>query len=292
MPRADTPPRHNPIAHAVVNTGTPSNPVTVQVAHAGDPGNPMVVFLHGFPDLSDVWHAPMRALLDRFFTVAPDGRGIGGSSAPADKTAYSARHFADDVTAIIHHFGHDRAILVGHDWGGMIAWWTAILHPDSVDRLVVLNSPHPGALQDALNANPDQRQASAYIDALRAKRADDIDVDAMLAPHLAHPAFDAYTRARYRTVFNDGKTLGAFLDWYQAAPFVVKGSEWHHGQNLTVDAPTHILWGMDDPVFPPALLDRIDAYVPTLKVTRLAGVGHNSHLDATAHAVAAVSAPN
>ncbi len=284
-------PRHSLIAHRAVKTGTSTDAVTVRVSHAGDPSNPMVLFLHGFPDLSDVWHAPMHALMDRYFTVAPDGRGVGGSTAPNDTTAYTAKHFASDIAAIVHHFGHKKAILVGHDWGGMIAWWTAILNPDLVDRLIIMNSPHPGALQDALNTDPKQRQASAYIDSLRAKGANDIDVAAMLEPHLAHPAFDEKARARYRAVFNDGKTLEAFLGWYRAAPFVVGSSPWHQRQSLQVQAATHLLWGMEDPVFPPALLARIKPYVPNLTVTKLSGVGHNSHLDTDKEMITAIAAP-
>lgn len=274
-----------PVAHhktpdAIVHGVVDIPGVRIELAHAGDPAAPMVIFLHGFPDLRQVWYQSLTALQDQAFVVAPDGRGVGGSTAPAEAGAYKAEDLATDVVHVIRHFGHKRAILVGHDWGGMIAWWTAILHPEVVSRLIVLNSPHPGALQDALNEDPAQRAASAYIEDLRAAKAEEMNVSASLETHLAQKCFSDEDRTQYRSAFADGKTLDAFLNWYRQAPFRLQQSHWHKERDLRVACPVDLLWGEADPVFLPGLLPRMQAYVPHMVIGKLAGCGHNSHIDA------------
>ena len=124
---------------------------------------PLVLLLHGFPETSHAWRKQIPALAQRFRVVAPDLRGYGGSDKPKGIAAYRTPVLADDIVGLIHAFDAMRAHVVGHDWGGAVAWATAIEHPEAIDRLVVLNCPHPVVLARALRSNWAQLRRSWYI---------------------------------------------------------------------------------------------------------------------------------
>jgi pimeloyl-ACP methyl ester carboxylesterase len=124
---------------------------------------PLVLLLHGFPETSRAWRKQMPVLAERFRVVAPDLRGFGASDKPKGIAAYRTSVVADDVVALIHAFDAERAHVVGHDWGGGVAWSVASQHPEIVDRLAVLNSPHPAVMQKALRSNWTQIRKSWYF---------------------------------------------------------------------------------------------------------------------------------
>jgi pimeloyl-ACP methyl ester carboxylesterase len=124
---------------------------------------PLVLLLHGFPETSRAWRKQMPALAERFRVVAPDLRGFGGSDKPKGIAAYRTSVVGDDVVALVHAFDVERAHIVGHDWGGGVAWSVASQHPEVVDRLAVLNSPHPAVMQKALRSNWTQIRKSWYF---------------------------------------------------------------------------------------------------------------------------------
>ncbi|HWE39852.1 MAG TPA: alpha/beta hydrolase [Isosphaeraceae bacterium] len=123
---------------------------------------PLVVLLHGFPDYWYTWRKQMPALAEHHQVVAIDLRGYNESDKPEGVEAYAMPKLVGDVKAVVEHFGRKQAILVGHDWGGAIAWSFAMRHPQMTDRLIILNLPHPAAIARELANNPDQRRASAY----------------------------------------------------------------------------------------------------------------------------------
>ena len=124
---------------------------------------PLVLLLHGFPETSHAWRKQIPALAKRFRVVAPDLRGYGRSEKPRGIDAYRTPVLADDIATLIHEFGTERAHVVGHDWGGGVAWGLAILRPEVVNRLAVLNCPHPAIMQKALRSNWTQIRKSWYI---------------------------------------------------------------------------------------------------------------------------------
>src|SRR5947208_9098506 len=124
---------------------------------------PLVLLLHGFPETSRAWRKQIPALAERFRVVAPDLRGYGTSDKPKGIAAYRTSVLADDIVGLIHAFDAQRAHVVGHDWGGAVAWATAIEHPEAVDRLVVLNCPHPVVMARALRSNLAQVRKSWYM---------------------------------------------------------------------------------------------------------------------------------
>ena len=119
--------------------------------------------LHGFPECWYSWRHQIRALSDRFECVAPEMRGYGESDAPVGVGNYTLDKLVGDVADLIEALGHKRATVVGHDWGGAVAWATAMMRPDVVDRLIVMNCPHLERMSRALRRNPRQMLRSWYM---------------------------------------------------------------------------------------------------------------------------------
>ncbi len=122
----------------------------------------LVVMIHGFPDYWYTWRHQMPALAKSYQVVAYDQRGYNKSDQPDGVQQYAMPNLVKDVGAIADHFDQDRFILVGHDWGGIVAWSFAMAHPNRVERLVILNTPHPNGIGRELATNPQQQKNSAY----------------------------------------------------------------------------------------------------------------------------------
>lgn len=184
---------------------------------------PQVLCLHGFPEAAFVWDGVMQRLRGRVRCVAPDMRGFGGSSAPADIGAYRAAVLMDDLEALIDRLGRPVDLLVAHDWGGAIAWNLAAQRPSLMRRLLIVNSPHPATFLRELRHNPAQRAASAYMSFLcRPDAAALLEQDgyARLWPFFermgASAWLDEAMRERYRQVWACG--LDGGLNYYRASP--------------------------------------------------------------------------
>jgi pimeloyl-ACP methyl ester carboxylesterase len=137
-----------------------SNGVKIHYASLGS--GPLIVMIHGFPDFWYTWRDQMEALSDKFQCVAIDQRGYNLSDKPKGVENYDMRLLVGDVIAVIKSLGQEKAIIVGHDWGGMVAWQTALNVPQVVDRLIILNLPHPRGLSRELANNPEQQKNSSY----------------------------------------------------------------------------------------------------------------------------------
>jgi epoxide hydrolase 4 len=123
---------------------------------------PLVVLIHGFPDYHYTWRDQMPALAEHFQVVAIDLRGYNKSDQPKGVENYAMDKLVGDVAAVLQHFKKDKATVVGHDWGGIIAWTFAMTHPEQTERLVILNLPHPKGLMRELANNPQQQKNSQY----------------------------------------------------------------------------------------------------------------------------------
>ncbi|GMU92760.1 MAG: alpha/beta hydrolase [Candidatus Hydrogenedentota bacterium] len=137
-----------------------NNGVRIHFATLG--AGPLVVMVHGFPDFWYSWRNQIDALSDTFQVVAIDLRGYNLSDKPKGLENYAMPLLVSDVVAVIRHFGKEKAVVVGHDWGGAVAWATAMIHPDRVERLVICNLPHPRGFRRELANNPEQQKNSAY----------------------------------------------------------------------------------------------------------------------------------
>lgn len=142
--------------HGFVDSGD----VKIHYVTTGE--GPLVVMLHGFPDYWYTWRHQIPAIAEKHQVVAIDLRGFNKSCKPEKVEDYALPKLVGDVKAVIEHFGASSATVIGHDWGGMIAWSFAMQHPEMTQRLVILNLPHPACLTRELANNPKQQQASAY----------------------------------------------------------------------------------------------------------------------------------
>ncbi|MFY7856162.1 MAG: alpha/beta fold hydrolase [Rubrivivax sp.] len=242
-------------------------------------GRPRVLCLHGFPEGPFVWAPLLAALAGRAHVVAPALRGYAPSSAPTEVAAYRARHLVEDVAGLVRLLGAPLDVLVAHDWGGAVAWNFAAQHPGLLRELVILNAPHPATLLKALQADPAQQAASAYmLDLVR----DDAEVRLARDDHAALAAFfgsSSEVSAAHRAQWRSGLT-GA-LNFYRASPLRPPQAlddpvrQLALPDSLTrVEVPTTVLWGQADPALRPVLLDGLERWVPQLRVRRLPGVGH------------------
>ena len=144
-----------------------STGVTLNVALAGDPAKPAVILLHGFPESHRTWREVAPRLEGEFYLVMPDQRGFAGSDLPQDADEYKTNTLIDDIFALANSLSIERFALVGHDWGGAIAWGAALRGDPRLTRLAIVNAPHPVIFQKSLIESPDQRAASQYITAFR-----------------------------------------------------------------------------------------------------------------------------
>jgi epoxide hydrolase 4 len=139
-----------------------SGGVKIHYAALGDKKNPLIVMVHGFPDFWYTWRDQMAALSSDYYVVAIDQRGYNLSDKPKGVENYDIRLLVGDVIAVIKHLGREKAIIVGHDWGGIVSWTLAMYQPQFVEKLIILNLPHPRGLARELANNPQQQKNSQY----------------------------------------------------------------------------------------------------------------------------------
>lgn len=277
--------------------------ITLSCRSAGTRGRPTLMFLHGFPEGAFVWDPLLEHFANPahggYFCVAPYLRGFGESSAPADPAAYRARHLVQDIAALIaacagtpeDATGKGRlACLVAHDWGGALAWNLANQRPELMERLAILNSPHPATFLRELKFNPRQQAASRYMnflvrpDAERLLAEDDFRrLWQFLTKTDSGVQWPAWLtdelRGRYRALWSQGLTGGC--NYYRASPLrPADGADPGAAHvelppaMLTVDVPTLVLWGLRDIALLPELTDGLQAYVQRLSLQRLADASH------------------
>jgi len=139
-----------------------SSGVKIHYVSLGKKDDPLLVMVHGFPDFWYSWRAQMPALAKHFHVVAIDQRGYNLSSQPEGVENYKTDKLVGDLLAVVEHFGPGKAVIVGHDWGGLVAWSFAMTHPELTDRLIVLNLPHPRGLIREMTTNKEQQKNSQY----------------------------------------------------------------------------------------------------------------------------------
>jgi epoxide hydrolase 4 len=184
----------------------------VRIHYASIGSGPLIVMIHGFPDYWYTWRDQMEGLADRYQVVAIDQRGYNLSDKPEGVENYDMRMLIGDVVAVIKSLGQEKAIIVGHDWGGAVAWQFAMNLPQMTDKLIILNLPHPRGLAREL-AKPDSQQAknSAYARAFQQEGAD----KSLTAEGLAAWVTDPIAKPKYIEAFRRS-SFTAMLNYYKA----------------------------------------------------------------------------
>jgi len=257
--------------------------VRLAVTEAGDPAGEPVVLLHGFPELAHSWRAQLPALAAAgFHAVAPDLRGYGGSDRPAAVDAYAARTLVGDIAGLIRALGHESAHIVGHDWGGGLAWGLAGNLPAMVRSLTILNAPVGAVSARLRREDPAQRAKSWYMLLFQFPGVAETWLSADDFAHLREFVFDTAAPGTFpagdREVFIDALrrdgALTAALNYYRAN---MPPASWLRDppDPPPVAAPTMIIWGEADAYMDPVLLERSAATVTgPLRIERLPGVSH------------------
>lgn len=263
--------------------------VTLNVALAGNASAPAVILLHGFPESHRTWREVASHLEHDYFLIMPDLRGFGGSDLPQDLNAYLADSLIDDIFALAEALTIDRFILVGHDWGGAIAWAAALRKDRRLARLAIVNAPHPFIFQKSLIESEEQRSASQYINAFRAPgfetmvetKGADWFFNSSFARHVDISGISPNERQRYLADWSKPGAFKAMLNWYRASKLIVPLAgvdhslpDWLQRKFPRISVPTLVIWGMNDQALLPLQLDGLDDLVADLTIVRLPGVGH------------------
>jgi pimeloyl-ACP methyl ester carboxylesterase len=256
-----------------------ANGVRLHGVEAGT--GPLVVLLHGFPDFWYTWRQQLPALVGAGLRVlALDQRGYNTSSKPRSVRAYDIDMLTADVAAVIEQQGQGRAVVVGHDWGGVIAWQLAMRRPDLVSKLVVLNAPHPAAFLRELR-RPRQLLRSWYVFFFQLPwlpeawmQLDDFaPLEAVLRfDPLRRGAFTPTDIHLYKQAYRQPGALTAMVNWYRAV-FRRTLRDLRH-QFPTTAAPTLLLWGQRDRYLSLELTKGLEPWVPRLTVQVIPGASH------------------
>jgi pimeloyl-ACP methyl ester carboxylesterase len=263
--------------------------VTLNVQSGGPKEAEAIVFLHGFPESHRTWREIAPVLAEDYFVLCPDQRGFGASDKPVGIEQYRTDRILEDLIALADAFGLARFTLVGHDWGGAVAWLAALRHPDRLNRLIVVNAPHPLVFQKSLIDDPHQRAASQYITAFRnpgmEQALEAMGLDTFYAKTFASHADISKVpdeeRERYLADWGAPGALTAMLNWYRASEAVVPdiGEQaaaplWTTLPFPAIKVPTLVVWAMRDTALLPVQLGGLYELVEELTIVQVADAGH------------------
>lgn len=266
-----------------------STGIAMNVALAGPQDAPPVILIHGFPESHRTWREIAALLGDRLRLIMPDLRGFGQSDRPQDIADYATDTLVADVFALADALGIDRFALVGHDWGGAIAWAAALRADPRIERLAIINSPHPLIFQKSLIEDEAQRAASQYMRAFR-NPGMEAGIEAMgfeaffdksFSKHVDLAKIPGEERRRYIDDWSRPGALTAMLNWYRSSQVVVPAV----GENASMPAwverglpklriPVRVIWGLEDKALLPVQLEGIGEVGDDVEVFPLKGVGH------------------
>lgn len=279
-----------PVSHEYAEV----NGVRLHYAKAG--AGPLLVFLHGFPEFWYEWKHQIAEFSRDHTVVAPDMRGYNLSSKPADLAAYQMPVLVEDVRQLADRLlkaaGTEKFRLVAHDWGGVVAWVFAAMHPGMLDKLVIVNAPHPTIFSALLRENAAQQRASQYMLMFRSPDAEATLsangyqqlVAAVLGGGLKDGSVSEEDRKAYVAAWSEPGALTGGLNYYRAAQVgppaaadapaqppapQAGGSALASLPPLVVRVPTLVIWGEKDTALLPSNLDGLEAVVPQLTVKRV-----------------------
>ncbi|WP_416831348.1 MAG: alpha/beta fold hydrolase [Erythrobacter sp.] len=267
-----------------------ANGIHLDVADEGPKDAPALIFLHGFPENHRTWRHQIAHFSDRFRCIAPDQRGYRGSSKPQEVDAYTPDKLIGDVFLLADALGIKKFTIVGHDWGGAVAWGVALGGQHTrVERAVIANAPHPAIFGKLLWTHPGQRAASQYIRAFRDPANDPLirekGITGILRQEVNWDRPDnmpAEERAQLLKDWEDRDACFGMLNYYRASPMVVPTMDESFElpaeftapalPNLTI--PTLVIWALDDLALPPENLEGMEDIIDPLTIHKVPDCGH------------------
>jgi pimeloyl-ACP methyl ester carboxylesterase len=251
---------------------------------------PLILFVHGFPEFWYEWKTQLVEFGRDYQAVAPDMRGYNLSGKPSDTDQYRMKYLVEDLRGLAEHLGHKKFILVGHDWGGAVAWAYPLSYPGQLEKLIIINAPHPLVFARELGENPAQQKASQYMLMFRSPRAEEILsanhyaqlVETVLSDGLKKGYFTEEDRQAYIEAWSRPGALTGGLNYYRAARVGPPTGE--HGQKTGQSAseqsppiirmPTLVIWGEKDTALLTGNLEGLDRFVPNLTIRRIPDGSH------------------
>ena len=270
---------------------TLANGIELDVVDEGPRDAPVLIFLHGFPESHRTWRHQIAHFSNNFRCIAPDQRGYRGSSKPREVSDYTPDKLVGDIFLLADALGVEHFTVIGHDWGGAIAWGVALMGQMNgrVTRAVVANAPHPAIFQRLLYTNPVQREASQYMRGFRDPANDALvrkhGLGALLMQEIRWDAPDKMEpeeRARLLAEWQDRDAAFAMLNWYRASPIVIPAPDapyelpegWTPPPLPPLTIPTLVIWALNDIALPPENLEGLDEAVKDLTVVEVPDCGH------------------
>jgi pimeloyl-ACP methyl ester carboxylesterase len=280
-----------------------STGINMNVVLAGPEDAPPVILMHGFPESHRTWREIAVRLDDSLRLVMPDLRGFGETDRPQDVADYATDTLIADMFALADALGIDRFALVGHDWGGAIAWAAALRGNPRISRLAIINSPHPLIFQKSLIEDEAQRAASQYMRAFRNPGMEagieamgfDAFFDKSFAKHVDMARITPAERQIYIDQWSRPGALTAMLNWYRSSQVVVPAvgeeaamPDWVARGVPRLKIPVRVIWGMEDKALLPIQLQGIGEVGEDVEIFPLAGVGHFAPWEAPDQVAAAL----
>jgi pimeloyl-ACP methyl ester carboxylesterase len=265
------------------------NNVRLHFVTSGEAKNrKLILFVHGFPEFWYEWENQLLEFGKDYFAVAPDLRGFNLSSKPAEVKQYRAQYIVEDLRQLVAYLGYEKFILVAHDWGGAAAWQFAIMHPQMVEKLIIINSPHPLTFMRELVNNPAQQAASGYMNFFRTPKAEPTLEEnnyarlcGMLKMGVSHAWFTDAVKAKYIEAWSQPGALTGGLNYYRATPMYPPTENDPGPKALNLDTtqfhvrvPTLVIWGEKDTALLTSNLDGLDQYVSDLTIKRIPDGSH------------------
>lgn len=239
---------------------------------------PLMLFLHGFPEFWYTWRHQIPVFAEHFTVVAVDLRGYNDSDKPSEVHEYAIGELVKDVAGVVTGLGYERCVLIGHDWGGAIAWHFAYAHPEMLEKLIILNCPHPQRFLEGFT-NPAQWFRSAYMGffqlpflpelVLKANDYQFID-DAFDSMAVNRNAITMADIQAFKTAAARPGALQSGLNYYRnMLPLFLFQREWP-----VLEVPTLMIWGEDDPAFENSLVEGTEDYVRDFHLRYISQCGH------------------
>ena len=267
------------------------NGIELDVWDSGPRNAPALVFLHGFPENHRTWRHQIAHLSNRFRCIAPDQRGYGNSSRPEGAEHYETMALVQDIAGLAQALELPNYTILGHDWGGALAWLVAAFGQASgqVTRAVIANAPHPVIFQRLLLTDRDQRAASQYMRTFRDPAHDEAIREQGLAGLLqsalswdSRPQYDPAELGPLTQQWTNPENAFAMLNWYRASGISVPSMddpfglppEYSPPPLPKIEIPTLVVWGMKDEALLPANINALDDVVTDLTREEIAGAGH------------------
>lgn len=238
----------------------------------------LILFLHGFPEFWYAWKHQLNEFGKDHRAVAVDMRGYNLSDKPSELGAYRIETLIEDINALARQLSPDaKFILVGHDWGGYVAWHFASVHPEALRKLIIINAPHPTIFARLLEFDPAQQKASEYFKFFRSAEAEETlsaDGFAILSKIMGFgqkngaPLED---KPEYMRAWSQSGAITGGLNYYRANKLESISAD---GGAVMVSVPTLVIWGVNDPAMVPQNLTGLENYVPHLTIQQISGASH------------------